>query len=251
MRSGRRQGRLQGRRLQETTTHSSIRRRFFKNDDDDRFHNIIHNTQDTQLSLSSLRPTKNDTMTAARTLLLSHTSPKGVAARTFLCSLATRSTARTLRSAQHRLFSATGSATPSSQEQQYVHPLSQIILEHLQSNQSEFLAKSGFEISNIQYRKDGTFALTFPNDTNNSSTRNETESNTINTSNEDGSDERGKIWTSYEVEEKKHWLTVQKGALVGRYMLQDNMKPAWHSDKKSAPEKVQDAVDAMIKKLSE
>jgi hypothetical protein len=34
-------------------------------------------------------------------------------------------------------------------------------------------------------------------------------------------------------------------------MLQDNMKPAWHSDKKSAPEKVQDAVDAMIKKLSE
>ena len=191
-------------------------------------------------------------MTAARTLLRSLTSPKGVAARTSLCSLATRSTARTLRSAQHRLFSATDSATPSSQEQQYVHPLSQIILEHLQSNQSEFLAKSGVEISNIQYMKDGTFALTFPNnDTNNSNTSNDTESNTINTSNEDGSVERGKIWTSYEIEEKKHWLTVQKGALVGRYMLQDNMKPAWHSDKKSAPEKVQDAVDAMIKKLSE
>lgn len=195
-------------------------------------------------------------MPAAQTLLRSLTSPKGVAARTSLCSLATRSTARTLRSAQHRLFSATDSATPSSQEQQYVyvHPLSQIILEHLQSNQSEFLAKSGFEISNIQYRKDGTFALTFPNDTstNNSNTStHDTESNTINTRNEDDSVERGKIWTSYEIEEKKHWLTVQKGALVGRYMLQDNMKPAWHSDKKSTPEKVQDAVDAMIKKLSE
>lgn len=234
-----------GRRLQETTTHSSIlRRRFFKNDDDNLGPQHKYNTQFTQVSLIT---TKNETMTVAQTLLRTLTSPKVVAAQSYL---GTRSTTRTLRSAQHRLFSATDSATPSSQEQQYVHPLSQIILEHLQSNQSEFLAKSGFEISNIEYRKDGTFALTFPYETNKSSTSNETESNTINTSNEDGSDERGKIWTSYEVEEKKHWLTVQKGTLVGRYMLQDNMKPAWHSDKKSAPEKVQDAVDAMIKKLS-
>lgn len=53
----------------------------------------------------------------------------------------------------------------------------------------------------------------------------------------------------YEAEEKKHYLCVTKGSLVGRYMLQDNTKPAWHSDKRSTPERVQDAVDQMIDKL--
>ena len=55
--------------------------------------------------------------------------------------------------------------------------------------------------------------------------------------------------TMYEAEEKKHYLCVTKGSLVGRYMLQDNTKPAWHSDKRSTPERVQDAVDQMIDKL--
>ncbi len=55
--------------------------------------------------------------------------------------------------------------------------------------------------------------------------------------------------TMYEVEEKKHYLCVTKGSLVGRYMLQDNTKPAWHSEKRSTPERVQDAVDQMIDKL--
>ncbi len=32
-------------------------------------------------------------------------------------------------------------------------------------------------------------------------------------------------------------------------MLQDNTKPAWHSDKRSTPERVKDAVDEMIEKL--
>jgi hypothetical protein len=34
--------------------------------------------------------------------------------------------------------------------------------------------------------------------------------------------------------------------MVGQYMLQDNMKPAWHSFKESTPEKIQHAVDEMI-----
>ena len=55
--------------------------------------------------------------------------------------------------------------------------------------------------------------------------------------------------TSYDTEEKKHWLTVHKGDLIGRYMLQDNMKPAWHDDKRSIPEKIKDAVDEMIEKI--
>ena len=53
----------------------------------------------------------------------------------------------------------------------------------------------------------------------------------------------------YEADEKKHYLCVKKGSLVGRYMLQDNTKPAWHSDKRSTPERVQDAVDQMIERL--
>eukprot|EP00553_Chaetoceros_curvisetus_P000938 CAMPEP_0204627910 /NCGR_PEP_ID=MMETSP0717-20131115/14519_1 /ASSEMBLY_ACC=CAM_ASM_000666 /TAXON_ID=230516 /ORGANISM="Chaetoceros curvisetus" /LENGTH=79 /DNA_ID=CAMNT_0051644307 /DNA_START=173 /DNA_END=412 /DNA_ORIENTATION=- len=63
--------------------------------------------------------------------------------------------------------------------------------------------------------------------------------------------EEGRIWTAYDAKEKKHWLTVHKGELVGRYLLQDNMKPAWHSDKRSVPDKIKDAVDEMMNKLSE
>ena len=55
----------------------------------------------------------------------------------------------------------------------------------------------------------------------------------------------------YEPTEKKHHLCITKNKLVGRYLLQDNTKPAWHSDKKSTPEKVQDAVDEMVVKLEE
>lgn len=57
--------------------------------------------------------------------------------------------------------------------------------------------------------------------------------------------------TMYEPSEKKHYLCITKNKLIGRYLLQDNTKPAWHSDKKSTPEKVQDAVDEMVVKLEE
>ena len=132
---------------------------------------------------------------------------------------------------QCRSFSASkgddggGGSTNSPPESQYVHPLSQIVLEHLQASPSAaaFVTQSGLDQS-LSIHDDGTFTLQFPND-------------------------GGKIWTSFDPEEKKHWLTVHKGELVGRYMLQDNKKPAWHSDRRSVPEKVHDAVDEMIKKL--
>ena len=132
---------------------------------------------------------------------------------------------------QCRSFSASkgddggGGSTNSPPESQYVHPLSQIVLEHLQASPSAaaFVTQSGLGQS-LSIHDDGTFTLQFPND-------------------------GGKIWTSFDPEEKKHWLTVHKGELVGRYMLQDNKKPAWHSDRRSVPEKVQDAVDEMIKRL--
>ncbi len=49
----------------------------------------------------------------------------------------------------------------------------------------------------------------------------------------------------------QHFLCIKRGNLVGRYMLQDNAKPAWHSDKRSTPERVQDAVDEMVDKLQD
>jgi hypothetical protein len=56
--------------------------------------------------------------------------------------------------------------------------------------------------------------------------------------------------TSFDNVEKKHWLTVQKGDLVGRFMLQDNMKPAWNEGK-STPDKIRSAVDGLIERINE
>ncbi len=55
----------------------------------------------------------------------------------------------------------------------------------------------------------------------------------------------------YEPDEKRHYLCVKRGGLAGRYMLQDNKKPAWHMDRRSTPERVRDAVDEMIAKFDE
>ena len=57
--------------------------------------------------------------------------------------------------------------------------------------------------------------------------------------------------TIYEPTEKKHYLCIAKNKLVGQYLLQDNTKPAWHTDKRSIPERVQDAVDEMVMKVDE
>ena len=60
---------------------------------------------------------------------------------------------------------------------------------------------------------------------------------------------QGSIWTMYAADESKHYLCIRNGNLVGRFMLQDNKKPAWHTDKRSTPERVQDAVNEMVLKM--
>ena len=117
---------------------------------------------------------------------------------------------------------------------EYIHPLSQIVLEHLQSKHGEWVKTRGLD-KGLELKKDGTFVLRFPQATN-----------------IDGDvveNRKGSIWTMYEAEESKHYLCVRNENLVGRYMLQDNKKPAWHTDKRSTPERVQDAVDEMILKM--
>jgi len=131
---------------------------------------------------------------------------------------------------KHRYFSTTEFT-----KSEYIHPLSQIVLEHMQTNHSNWLQYSRLS-TGLRINKDGTFVLRFPS-------TNESDIDS------DDSAPHDSIWTMYEPEEKKHYLCVSKGGLVGRYMLQDNQKPAWHSDKRSTPERVQDAVDQMIDKL--
>ncbi|KAL9187067.1 hypothetical protein ACHAXT_010787 [Thalassiosira profunda] len=126
-------------------------------------------------------------------------------------------------------------------ESAYVHPLSQIVLEHLQSNYSEWVKQMGLDTA-LTLNKDGTFVLRFPDPDGKAKAAEDDDGGSSEPSN-------GSIWTMYEAEEKKHYLCVRKGGLVGRYMLQDNTKPAWHSDKRSTPERVQEAVDEMIEKI--
>jgi hypothetical protein len=58
-----------------------------------------------------------------------------------------------------------------------------------------------------------------------------------------------RIWTSYDEIEKKHWLTVHKGDLHQRFLLQDNMLGAWHANRKSLPERIHVSVDEMIRAI--
>ena len=132
----------------------------------------------------------------------------------------------------------------------YVHPLSQIVLEHLQNTHSSWVERIGLS-TGLTFKPDGTFVLRFPRaeDRDSKGKTGETQS----ASEECGSEENGdnSIWTAYEPEERKHLLCVTRHGLIGRYVLQDNAKPAWHSDKRSTPERVQDAVDEMIGRLEE
>lgn len=57
-----------------------------------------------------------------------------------------------------------------------------------------------------------------------------------------------RIWTSYDEQEKKHWLTVRKGLFRQRFLLQDNLLSAWQGNRgTSIPERIHVAVDEMIR----
>ena len=115
--------------------------------------------------------------------------------------------------------------TVEAEKTEYVHPLSQLVLEHLQTTRSAWVERMGLD-KGLSLQRDGTFLLKFPS---------------YNT-------DQARIWTSFDSQEKKHWLTVHRGDLVGRFILQDNLKAAWN-DGRSTPEKVHNAVDAMIDRI--
>lgn len=140
----------------------------------------------------------------------------------------------------------------SKDEYVYIHPLSQLVLEHLQTTKYHFLTNSGLD-KGLTIHKDGTFTLRFP-----SSTSLITPTNHDDNKNDDTPENKNNTSTSsdcirtfYDPNEKKHWLSVksESNKIVGDFLLQDNLKPAWHSSKLSTPEKIKSAVDELVAKL--
>ena len=170
----------------------------------------------------------------------------------------------------------------------YVHPLSQLVLEVLQSDYSDWLVRRELHHNSLTFHRDGTFEIKVPAQpqptpdetaegslssvqlASSTSSRNSSSSSSsnraavtaaaiaasANPASEQQQSHRGtfnsqrtkpRIWTSFDEHEKKHWLTVQTGSLVGRYMLQDNLMSAWQGNRKgSLPLRIQQAVNEMV-----
>jgi hypothetical protein len=83
-------------------------------------------------------------------------------------------------------------------------------------------------------------------------TTNESSSSTITTSTSHvattttTTDDNIRIWTSYDEQEKKHWLTIRKGLFRQRFLLQDNLSSAWNGNRGTS-EHIHVAVDEMIR----
>jgi hypothetical protein len=140
-------------------------------------------------------------------------------------------------------------------EHVYVHPLSQIVLQNLQSEEChEWITRAGLD-RNLTVHRDGTFSL---------------ESLTTTTT--------ARIWTEYCPDEKKHWLIYNSStggdrisssaddymnqavaaATTGvaatittvqhKYLLQDNLRTAWQKGTKSssAPDRIQEFVRELM-----
>jgi hypothetical protein len=133
----------------------------------------------------------------------------------------------------------------------YVHPLSQIVLEHFQERRHDWIVERGLDRA-LTVHRDGSFELNLnTNHDSNAGTDTDIGTDTgigTDTANDDTANEHHhRIWTSYDEKEKKHWLTVHKApSLHGRFLLQDNLSPAWHDSRKSLPERIHAAVDEMI-----
>lgn len=124
----------------------------------------------------------------------------------------------------------------------YIHPLSQLILEYLQDYKNDWIVQRGMDKS-LNIHRDGSFELNF------SSSR--PDDSTSSRNNKNKNDDGDKIWTSYDEEDKKHWLTVAWGGRRERFLLQDNLMPLWNSNRRSLPERVHFSVDEMIRVIEQ
>lgn len=74
---------------------------------------------------------------------------------------------------------------------------------------------------------------------------------TTTTDNKNNKSNNIRIWTSYDEQEKKHWLTVRRGLFRQRFLLQDNLLTAWQGNRGvSIAERLHVAVDEMIRAVN-
>ena len=126
----------------------------------------------------------------------------------------------------------------------YVNPLSALVLSHLQTSHSGFLQRHDLgSLNQASIKSDGTFSLS-PSPV---ALGAAPPSVTL------------QIWTTFDIADKKHYLQVRRfdsrgedrpAALrEGRFVLQDNLAPAWHSSKLPLVERVAKAVDELVKNI--
>jgi hypothetical protein len=131
----------------------------------------------------------------------------------------------------------------SADKSKYVHPLSQIVLLYLQSDDChEWVTRAGLD-RNLTLHQDGTFSL---------------ESATTS----------ARIWTAYCPDEKKHWLSYSSSSggiptgnssstaadanpatVLHKFMLQDNLLSAWHDNKNSSHARIEQAVRDLMQEV--
>lgn len=117
----------------------------------------------------------------------------------------------------------------------YVHPVSKVVLQHLQDQRSGWLETQGLH-RGLQLKINGTFLLQFPGPK--------------------GTDS-GKIWTSRDPATKKHWLSVYRNKFNAKFLLaegnlednseEDPQQTTVSLDDQATLQKIQSAVDHMIR----
>lgn len=123
-----------------------------------------------------------------------------------------------------RSLSSKNTQTISNLPPVYIHPLSQIVLLYFQKECHHWICRHNFDHS-LTLHGDGTFVLQ-----------------------SGSSGDSPRIWTYYDPMDKKHWISYNnQDNIQHRFLLQDNLMPAWHGDRrKSLAERVQDSVNSLM-----
>jgi hypothetical protein len=140
----------------------------------------------------------------------------------------------------------------------YVHPLSQIVLQYLQNDGHEWICVQRLDRNLVLYR-DGTFMLSTAA-ADESGIRRRTldgddapttgPSSPLPSSSSSPSSSSLRIWTSYDKQDRRHWLSVSWNQVRFQFLLQDNQLSVWQGfHRQSLQERihniVQDLMDAV------
>lgn len=101
-----------------------------------------------------------------------------------------------------------------------------MVLLYLQTNGHEWVERQAIS-TNLRIHRDGTFVIDFP-------------------------DGLSRIWTYYDTADKKHWLSFGSGQIQHRFLLQDNLLPAWHGNRRrSLPDRIHASVEDLMQAVDE